>query len=443
MADPIDYSGAFGGQASPLQSFTQGLQGGALLNEIKFGQQQQYVKAQQQQAAMLQQQQMQADLNDLSANPTPDAIGRISLKYPQLSEQFKRSYDILAPEQQKAKLQSASQVYAAINSGAPEVAVDLLKQEAEGQRNAGDEKAAQGTETMVKLVQDHPEFAKTTVGLILSSALGPEKFTETYGKLGAESRAQAEAPADLAKKRADAIKAGADASVAEGTIPDMIAKPANDARLAQFEAEIKAANSETQRGQLTLERDKYIAEQAKNSGVNGQMQQDQLDSVGQAISTAQNLLNDPELKKNWTGVGTTIGKLLSNIPGTDSKDYRANVQTLKSQLFLPAVAALKAAGAGGALSDAEGKKLDSQVATLDPDMSPKAFETNLKVVIASLTKAQQKVLANSKTPQKGGAFVMTNPTYGNITEGDINRLMKQHPGSTRQQVMDFLNQGGK
>jgi hypothetical protein len=442
MADPIDYSGAFGA-ASPFQSFIQGVQGANVVADSRFAQQEQSFKMQQQQAAIAQQQRMQADLASLGNNPSPQDIGRMSVKYPQLSESFKRSYDMLSPEAQQQKLQLVSSVASALHTDNPDIAVDILNKQAEAFANSGDEKQAEASRIQAQMVKDHPEFAKTNAFMLLGGLPNGEKVIDGIAKLGGEARANAQAPAELAKKQADAAKAGAEATVAGATIPDMIAKPAQDARLAEFDAQIKAANSETQRGQLTLERDKYMQDQVKLAGTTGSAQQDQLDSVGNAISTAQGLLNDPELKKEWTGVGSTLGKLLSNIPGTESKDYRANVQTLKSQLFLPAVAALKAAGAGGALSDAEGKKLDSQVASLDPDMSPKAFSTNLRVVIASLTKAQQKVLANPKTPQKGGAYVATNPTYGNITEGDINRLMKNHPGATRQQVMEFLNQGAK
>lgn len=438
--EPINYTSAFANIPSPQSAMLDGLKLGGAMRA------QQQAQADAEKAALAKQQ-MNADLAALSQNPTTDAIGRMSIKYPQLSEQFKRSFDILDPGQKQAKLEHASQVYAAINSNKPDIAIDILNKQAAASRNAGNEADARSAETMATMVRDHPDMAKTSAGLILSSAVGPEKFAATYGAVGGEQRAQAQAPADLAKKNADAVKAGADATVAAGTIPAMIQKPveenltaANARKVADLNVQIAQANSETQRGQLILERDKLIASQGQQGTEKGDAAQNQIDSAQHALNTIASLRSDPMMKEtpgNWAaGMGTMLGKLLGAVPGTENKDFRGQLESLKSQVFLPAVQQVKGMGA---LSNSEGDKLTAAVAALDADMSPKAFTNALGVVDRYMQKGLKKGLASKSVPVQGGGLVVNHPTFGPVKEGDINRLMKKYPGSTREQIMQYLD----
>jgi len=201
MADPYDYTSAFANLPSPVASFTQGIVGGVALNQIQQQQQQQRL-------ALAQQKQQQADLAALSKNPTPEAIGATILKYPALSEQIKRGSDVISAAQQQARIKQAIPIYAAIQSGSNDVAVNLLSDQATAARNSGNEQDAKAAETMAQLVKDHPEFARATIGLKLASELGPGKFTEAFKGLGAEQRAQEKAPVELATKQIEATQKG-------------------------------------------------------------------------------------------------------------------------------------------------------------------------------------------------------------------------------------------
>jgi hypothetical protein len=206
--DPINYNSAFANVQSPVQAFTQGLQGGVAFSQVQAEQAAQ-------QAALAQKQQMQADLSALSANPTPQAIAQASLKYPQLSEQFKRSFDALSSVQQQAKLDAAGPVHAAVLAGQYGVAAKQLRQQADAQQNSGNEQEAQQTRAMADLIEQHPETAKITTGLLLSSALGPERYTKAFGDLGAEQRAADLAPGAVRKAKADADGEEAKAATAK------------------------------------------------------------------------------------------------------------------------------------------------------------------------------------------------------------------------------------
>lgn len=93
------------------------------------------------------------------------------------------------------------------------------------------------------------------------------------------------------------------------------------------------------------------------------------DSTRQTIGTINRLLSSP----GRTGA-TGTWNLNRHIPGTDAADFAAEVETLKAQTFLPMVQQLRGMGA---LSNAEGDKLNAAVGALNFNMSEKAFAESL------------------------------------------------------------------
>jgi hypothetical protein len=253
---PIDYSSAFGGQ-DPMQAFAGSFNLGAGIQDRRLAMQQQQLAMQQAQAKAQQEQAMRAELADVASNPTLDRIASLSVKYPQLSEGFKRSYDMLAPEAKQSKLNATIPIYAAALNGKPETSASLLEQQAEALTNSGREQEASQTLAFAEMFRTQPETAKQTAGLLLSSVMGPEKFVETFGKLGEERRAVENQPIAVRKAEADAV-------VAE-------AKAANAAQLASLEVTEKVWNIDDKRStiedrasRLSFDKDKALSDyQAK------------------------------------------------------------------------------------------------------------------------------------------------------------------------------------
>lgn len=160
----------------------------------------------QKQYALQQQQQMQADLGQLAKNPNPTAkdFAQITTKYPALAEHFKNTWSMMNSDQQQTRLGQASQVMAALTAGKPDIAQQLLDQQAAAAKNAGDAEGAQNAETMSKLVAMNPQTAQTSVGLMLSSILGPEKFTSTFSTLAKLPSEVAAGEATATQKRYEA-----------------------------------------------------------------------------------------------------------------------------------------------------------------------------------------------------------------------------------------------
>ena len=210
------------------------------------------IQAQQEKQRQIElQQQMQKDLGQLATNPNPTAkdFAQITVKYPQLAEHFKNTWTMLNADQQQNQLSNASQVYAALSAGKPEIAQKLLDDQATAYANSGDDKNAQINSTLSQLIQQSPETAKTSAGLFLSSILGPEKFATTFSTLGDQQRAQEKQPA--------AVRLGA----AEASIKEMEAR--NTPQRLALENTYKASqvrDIDSQIGnraaQLKLDRDK-------------------------------------------------------------------------------------------------------------------------------------------------------------------------------------------
>ena len=110
-----------------------------------------------------------------------------------------------------------------------------------------------------------------------------------------------------------------------------------------------------------------------------------VDSYNTSLQSLDRLAKHPGLS---SAVGATLQPripFIGEIPGTNKADFMAELDTFKSQTFLPMVQNLRGMGA---LSDAEGKKLTDAVGALNPNMSEKAFKESLTRIKADLTKAR-------------------------------------------------------
>ncbi len=117
------------------------------------------------------------------------------------------------------------------------------------------------------------------------------------------------------------------------------------------------------------------------------------DATRQTIGTINRLLANTNGLQGATGM---IG-VQRFFPGTDAADFASQVETLKAQTFLPMVQQLRGMGA---LSNAEGDKLNAAVGALNFNMSEKAFAESLGRIRDQLGTAMQK--AGYDTRDVGG-----------------------------------------
>lgn len=120
----------------------------------------------------------------------------------------------------------------------------------------------------------------------------------------------------------------------------------------------------------------------------------QIASFDTMLGTLDRLGKHPGLSRS---VGITGA--FPTMPGSDSANFQASLDTFQSQAFLPMVAQLKGMGA---LSDAEGKKLTQAVGELSPKMGEKAFRESVARITDDMQAARSRV---SGTAQPAGKTV--------------------------------------
>jgi hypothetical protein len=140
-------------------------------------------------------------------------------------------------DQQQSSLQQSGQVYAALKSGQPDIAKNLLADQAAAFRNSGREPDAKATETYLQMIDLNPIGSQATIGLMIASLPGGKELLENVDKTLSTTRAEAKAPFELSQAIAVADKAIADATTAQATATNAPEKAAADALLARAQAD--------------------------------------------------------------------------------------------------------------------------------------------------------------------------------------------------------------
>jgi len=107
-----------------------------------------------------------------------------------------------------------------------------------------------------------------------------------------------------------------------------------------------------------------------------------IDSAQATIDQANAVANHPG---RMSGLGTYDPRQL--IRGTDPYNFNEEINKLKSETFLASVQGMKGLGA---LSNAEGQKVQSAIASLNTGMSKEAFDKQLSTITTIMQQAQQR-----------------------------------------------------
>lgn len=430
MAAPFDYSVPV---ANPLESslgaFKTGLgmrnanvQQNKLESDIAYENQkrgQEAIDAQKAREAAIR---LNNDLFALSSkkDATAEDYSAMMVKYPHLSEHFKRGWDVLDKAQQTDRLSGATQVYAAVNAGRTDIAVDLLTQRATALRNSGKEDDAKAAEAMSELIRFSPESAKTSVGLWLAGTMGPEKFAETFGKVEGERRSNDEHPAKIEKlteevkeQRAKAEKAAVDSRFAESKaamdlvkngwditkIQEDIGISKENSRIAALNAQIGREANDLKRDELKLKRDDAVRKRDETLRTMAAETESARSTMDNFLNTADRIL---ALTVDKDGKPTvlaraTMGPVDSRMPTMqrDVADLEALIETFDAQAFLSQVPTMKGLGA---LSNAEGAKLGAALQSFSLKQTPQQFATNLKEAQRLILKARTNLAAKRGAP---------------------------------------------
>lgn len=302
--EPINYLSQV---ADPFAQAAQGLKLGVGMAELQ----------QQQAARERQQQQQQLAMQEQArffTNPNPtmrDAARYASLLTPEQSKAFLPYMEGISKEQQQNTLKRTGQILSAIQLN-PEVGIKRLTEEARAARNSGDEEDATMFEELAKAAAD-PQQGRAVVFTSLAARAagipGAKEMFDSFAKVVETASAQAQAPAELRQKIADADKAVADAKTAQATATNAPEKAAADAALAAANA-VKAQVEAQFAGPLAQANLNLNAAQIRNinSEISNRAAKLNLDVQTMQATVAEKLSN---IQKNLNDVPADTRKLIN------------------------------------------------------------------------------------------------------------------------------------
>lgn len=236
---PIDYATDV---QSPFEAALGGFKLGSDVATMQVTQQ----KRELERKALEKAQEKQIELENLFKDPnaTAEDYARVTAFLPKdQAEGVRKSFEMMTGEQQQTRLAQSGQIFSALKAGQPEIAKNLLKDQALALRNSGRENDAKAAETYLQLIDLNPTGAQTTIGLMMAQLPGGKEYLENVDKTLGTIRAEAKAPSELIEASAKADKAVADATTAQATATNAAEKAKADAAKATADAQQAAVKA--------------------------------------------------------------------------------------------------------------------------------------------------------------------------------------------------------
>lgn len=474
---PIDYTSGFG-QTSPFGNIMQGLESGVrfgVLEQQRAGLQQQQAMREQQMALKQQeaerQQQLRIAVDSVLANPnsTRTDFDRLAALMPKdQREGLINAFNARTTDQQNNDLRFAGQVEAALVSGNPAVAQQLLNERAQAERNSGRENQARAWEAWAKSAEISPDALRVTVGNLLATLPGGGAVLESIGRVRSEERAArafvpeqarrvaeattasvtaeyapAVARASLTKTQAEAVTAAAKAEFAREAERLGLVKTRTDISNAQSQIGDRAARLSLDERRLALDTARTLGEIQSRAGAIPEFAQKDVNTAAVAAGTATqqasrlNALADQLNNVNaWSGALGSAGEFWKKTMGTQ------NAPTLMRQEYVRMRNSLVSKSLPpGAASD---KDIALQMeGFLPPNASPQATASFLRgmakvhAIEAEVETARGDWLANNRgslgraaQPFQAGRFrTIPGETFAGFTDRVVKELARPQEGS--------------
>lgn len=369
---------------------------------------------------------LQADIKGLMAQPTTDAISKMMLKYPHLSESYQRGLSAIGAEEQKARIQEGTQVYAAILNGQPELGAQILKDTAAALRESGNTGQAVTYERMAQMVEVAPEGAQTTIGMMLATAMGPDKFQQTFKELEDQRRGRMTEKDVARETAAKATKAERDAEVAavqsrfaeSNAVLDIQQKGWNVANLIT-DVDVKKMNMRIAQAELQLKKNQDARDAQRLQMDIDKMKKERDETVRtktaeleQSVGNIDNMLNTLEGVLNNKALGDVVGPIegsdfypttaaamasrAANIvnpfytPTTadERKSAIAETNKLIAQSFTTQLEKMRGLGH---LSNVEGEKIQSAFANFTRAQGEEGFKASAQEARRLLIKERERI----------------------------------------------------
>lgn len=250
-----------------------------------------------------------------------DVAPLIAVADPQQSKQLAASFSMLSSEQQQNKIKLAAQVMSALNAGQPEIAAKLMRDQAEAQRNAGDENGAHFSEVNAQQIEVDPKHSLLTGATFLAS-IGEEGH-KVLNSLSNFQNSQANLEngpinRDILREK---LRLAQEENSPENQELRANERKAKISSLEELANERKAKAAATESSKVSPDGVDYIAKYAEETGhdlianktliTKSQMEQFQRNAAKMAASGKEinwdNLLNDIKEKRQAQSTGASAG----------------------------------------------------------------------------------------------------------------------------------------
>ena len=414
MIDPKSYMF----EENPFQGVTQGFAQGFQLGEAYEDKQRAIAAAEKEELAK---QAMMQDLSTLAKNPSAEMYSQTITKYPQLSEQLKRGYDIMDDGAKKSAVNTATQTSLLLNSGNISGAKDLLESRAVAFDNAGDKNQAGAYRAMMSMIDADPDQAKLSSYLIAAQGLTPEQFGEYNAKFGGERRENQLQPYEVAQAGANINKTVADTAKTQEETQYIAPKTLAEISNLESQSEDRTTGRVLEQQKMQLQNDQFYQNldqsQSQFYETLNQNERKQAQAIAKVKETAEQRVTRLEkaqgfataakqaadgsvlaakLANDFGTISDSTGgywnKTMRDIPGTKEYDFNQKLETMKSKVFLSQIDQMRGLGA---LTGSEGAELKASIASINPNQSPEEVQNSLAEVAKALSNAAK--TANKKT----------------------------------------------
>ena len=426
---PIDYTSQL---KNPFQSAVQGMQLGAGIQEMQALQQANELKTQQQQAQVQRAQQIETARQRFFANPKPsmkDAAELASLIPESQAKAMQPYLEGMSKEQQQGTLRFNTEVLSALQNN-PETAIKLLRQRAEGERNAGDKEEADLYQRMADSAEkDGAAPAFKALSSIVSALPGAKEMFESASKQAGEQRAAELHTPELASKVAGAQLATTKAKYADSDAALDLQKKGWDIKKLQSDIDIAKQNSRISAMNASIAREgNELKRQELGLKLNEALQKrddttrGKVSEVENARFNIDNLLNtaDRIIATPKGVISSATGPISTRLPtlSQSTADFEALIENLDAQAFLSQIPQMKGTGA---LSENEGKKLAAALQNFTLKQSPERLVQNVKEAQRLMLKARKNLADKYGLPESV-------PDTPAASTSNIDDLVKKYGG---------------
>ena len=404
---------------------------------------------------------LQSDLLALSMNKnaSADDYSAMMAKYPSLSESLKRSWDTKTEAQQRRDFSDAAESFAALTLGNADVVKSKFQAQKQASLNSGDQAGADKADAMLKLLEANPESVRSSMGMALIAAAGPERFKEIFTAINPSQEESYTQLTDAQKKSyglpldqsfqmdskgkisqvggdGTKVSVNVDSAGKLGTIPPgYVAKQSNGEYVME----------PIPGGPVDIE-NKKKAIQAQEASV---LEKRAGEVVLFNISRLQKMIDKSSLFQPVAGSKRGILPDALNQAKVDAEQVK---QSIVSNIGFDRLQQMrKASPTGGALGDVTKQELDtlqSVLGSLSLDQSPQQLQENLSNLKNIYGEIMKKASAYPNAVDYGFSSNDTKRTTGNekigtINMNKLNALQKQLGRKFNSDEIKALKQAGK